>query len=91
VLANPNGEPSQRDDIFASQEGECDWPQDQPEQLDSVPVMSGTSQLSTAESEEERGRITDTEIQKGQVDTSATAGKPHSEKPEVDNMSEFNV
>jgi hypothetical protein len=35
--------------------------------------MGGTTQLSTIESEEEPKRVTDTETQKGQVDTSATA------------------
>jgi hypothetical protein len=39
--------------------------------------------------EEEPKRVTDTEIQKGQVEVSAVAGKPHNENPEVNNMSQL--
>jgi predicted FMN-binding regulatory protein PaiB len=40
-------EPSQQEDIFTSQ-GECDWPHDQPEQLDEVETEE-TTQLSPTE------------------------------------------
>jgi hypothetical protein len=49
TLRSRTVESSQPDDVATSQEGECYWPHDQPEELDNELGVDGTTQLSTAE------------------------------------------
>jgi hypothetical protein len=49
TLRSRTVESSQRDDLSTPQEGECDWPHDQPEGLDNELGVEETTQLSTAE------------------------------------------
>jgi hypothetical protein len=83
TLRNRTAEPSEQNNVFTSQMGECDWPHDQPEQSDNDTEIDETIQLSLVE----ENRVIDSEAQVTQANE-MTNGKVDSEKPNVDNTNE---
>jgi hypothetical protein len=78
TLRSRTVEPSQRDDVATSQEGEYDWPHDQPEGLDSEPQSSSAEASQAIDSE---AQVTET--------TKTTTGNVYSKEVNVGDMSEF--
>jgi chromosome segregation ATPase len=83
TLRSRTVESSQRDDVATSQEGECDWPHDQPEELDELGVDE-TTRLSPAEA----SQTMDSEAQMTEA-TKITTGKVYIEECNVNNISEL--
>jgi chromosome segregation ATPase len=83
TLRSRTVESSQRDDVATSQEGECDWPHDQPEGLDNE-LADETTQLSTAEA----SQAIDSEAQETET-SKMTTGNIYSKESNVSDMSKL--
>jgi hypothetical protein len=81
TLRNRTVEPSQGDEV------KWDWPQDQPEQLNSAPVIDEIIQLSPVELEVEWSSVVGTEDQVARVNT--TEKEIITERSSADNTSEI--
>jgi hypothetical protein len=77
-------ESSQRDDVATSQEGECDWPHDQPEELDNELGVDETTQLPTAEA----NQAIDSEAQVTET-SKTTTGNAYSKESNASDMSKL--
>jgi hypothetical protein len=86
TLRSKTVKPSQRDDVFTLQEGECEWPHHQPELSDNDTELGETTQLSLVEA----NRATDTEAKMTRTNT-ITNGEKWSEKFNADGVSELKI
>jgi hypothetical protein len=77
-------ESSQRDDLSTPQEGECDWPHDQPEGLDNELGVDETTQLPTAEA----SQAIDSEAQETET-SKTTTGNAYSKESNASDMSKL--
>jgi chromosome segregation ATPase len=84
TLRSRTVESSQRDDVATSQEGECDWPRDQPEELDREPQLDETTQLSPAEA----SKTMDSEAQATET-SKTTTGNVYSKESNASDMSKL--
>jgi hypothetical protein len=75
TLSNITVEPSQRADVFISQEGECEWPHDQPELSDNDTEIDRTTQLSLVEAN--RATDTDTKMTRANTPTNGENSLTH--------------